>query len=192
MAALAKDETAEINLLGLKAKSLQGDSAIVDIMLPLGVESTFTDTGVRLTKRPAETSLAWDFTDCPDLAQTVAVCAAVKGVILTLTGIESLKIKETDRVAALQAELQKIGAELIELEPNHRYEVHQLSAKPKSPATIATYDDHRMAMAFAPVAMQEEIIIEEPGVVAKSYPSFWEDMARVATVEVIPDKSRTN
>ena len=192
VAALAKDETAEINLLGLKAKSLQGDSAIVDIMLPLGVESTFTDTGVRLTKRPAETSLAWDFTDCPDLAQTVAVCAAVKGVTLTLTGIESLKIKETDRVAALQAELQKIGAELIELEPNHRYEVHQLSDKPNVPATIATYDDHRMAMAFAPVAMQEEIIIEEPGVVAKSYPSFWEDMARVATVETIPNESRTN
>ncbi|WP_420150157.1 3-phosphoshikimate 1-carboxyvinyltransferase [Spirosoma sp.] len=185
VAALAKDETAEINLLGLKAKSLQGDSAIVDIMRALGVDSTFTDTGVRLTKRPADASLAWDFTDCPDLAQTVAVCAAVKDVTLTLTGIESLKIKETDRVAALQAELQNIGAELVELEPNHRYEVHQLSDKPKKPATIATYDDHRMAMAFAPVAMQEEIIIEEPGVVAKSYPSFWEDMARVATVEAV-------
>lgn len=187
VAALSKDETAEINLLGLKAKSLQGDSAIVDIMRPLGVESTFTDRGVRLTKRATESSLAWDFTDCPDLAQTVAVCAAVKGVKLTLTGIESLKIKETDRVAALQAELQKIGAELVEIEPSHRYEVRPLSAKPKGPARIATYDDHRMAMAFAPVAMQEEIIIEEPGVVAKSYPSFWDDLAQVATVEAIKD-----
>ncbi|GAB4023598.1 3-phosphoshikimate 1-carboxyvinyltransferase [Spirosoma koreense] len=185
VAALANDETAEINLLGLRAKSLQGDSAIVDIMRPLGVESTFTDAGVRLTKRPAESSLAWDFTDCPDLAQTVAVCAAVTGVRLTLTGIESLKIKETDRVAALQNELRKIGAELIEVEPNHRYEVRQLNTKPKLPATIATYDDHRMAMAFAPVAMREEISIEEPGVVAKSYPSFWDDMARVATVETV-------
>lgn len=183
VAALANDETTEINLLGLKEKSLQGDSAIVDIMRSLGVTSTFTDTGVQLTKSPAQSSLAWDFTDCPDLAQTVAVCAAVKGVKLILTGIESLKIKETDRVAALQAELRKIGAELVELEPNHSYEVHQLKTKPALPATIATYDDHRMAMAFAPVAMQQEINIEEPGVVAKSYPSFWDDMARVVTVE---------
>ncbi|MDB5244021.1 MAG: 3-phosphoshikimate 1-carboxyvinyltransferase [Spirosoma sp.] len=188
VAALANDRiagplTAEINLLGLKAKSLQGDSAITDIMRSLGVESTFTDSGVRLTKCPTATSLTWDFTDCPDLAQTVAVCAAVKGVVLRLTGIESLKIKETDRVAALQAELQKIGAELVEIEPNHLYEVHQLAVSPSGPATIATYDDHRMAMAFAPVAMQYEIIIEEPGVVAKSYPSFWDDMARVATVK---------
>ncbi|GAB3805127.1 3-phosphoshikimate 1-carboxyvinyltransferase [Spirosoma humi] len=185
VAALAKDETAEINLLGLKAKSLQGDSAIADIMRALGVESTFTDSGVRLTKGPTATSLAWDFTDCPDLAQTVAVCAAVKGVVLRLTGIESLKIKETDRVAALQAELQKVGAELVEIEPNHLYEVHQLAVSPSGPATIATYDDHRMAMAFAPVAMQHEIIIDEPGVVAKSYPSFWDDMAQVATVAYI-------
>ncbi|RYF67393.1 MAG: 3-phosphoshikimate 1-carboxyvinyltransferase, partial [Cytophagaceae bacterium] len=182
VAALANDETAEINLLGLKAKSLQGDSAIADIMRSLGVESTFTDSGVRLTKGPTATSLAWDFTDCPDLAQTVAVCAAVKGVVLRLTGIESLKIKETDRVAALQAELKKIGAELVEIEPNHLYEVHQLAVSPSDPATIATYDDHRMAMAFAPVAMRHEIIIDEPGVVAKSYPSFWDDMAQVATV----------
>ncbi|AUD04940.1 3-phosphoshikimate 1-carboxyvinyltransferase [Spirosoma pollinicola] len=183
VAALATDQTAEINLLGLKAKSLQGDSAIVDIMRSLGVESTFTESGVQLTKCPTAETLAWDFTDCPDLAQTVAVCAAVKGVVLRLTGIESLKIKETDRVAALQAELQKIGAELVEIEPNHLYEVHQLAITPSAPATIDTYDDHRMAMAFAPVAMRHEIIIDEPGVVAKSYPSFWDDMARVATVE---------
>lgn len=183
VAALAQDETAEITLLGLKAKSLQGDSAIVDIMRSLGVESTFTESGVLLTKGKVSESLTWDFTDCPDLAQTVAVCAAVKGVVLRLTGVESLKIKETDRIAALQAELQKLGAELVEIESNHLYEVRQLPASHTVPATIKTYDDHRMAMAFAPVAMREEIIIEEPRVVDKSYPSFWEDMARVATVE---------
>lgn len=176
-------ETTEIELLGLKEKSLQGDSAIVDIMRSLGVESTFTHAGVRLTKRPAEPALAWDFSHCPDLAQTVAVCAAVKGVSLTLTGIESLKIKETDRVAALQAELRKIGAELVEIEAGHRYEVRQRAPDTESVPHIATYDDHRMAMAFAPVAMQREIVIDEPGVVAKSYPSFWDDMARVVTVE---------
>jgi len=183
VAALAEDETSEIELLGLKEKSLQGDSAIVDIMRSLGVDSTFTETGVRLTKRPAETSLTWDFTDCPDLAQTVAVCAAVKGVTLTLTGIESLKIKETDRVAALQVELQKIGAELVEVETNHSYEIRQLTPNPAQPTPqIHTYDDHRMAMAFAPVAMRREIVIEEPGVVAKSYPSFWDDMNKVVEV----------
>lgn len=189
VAALAEDEATEIELLGLKEKSLQGDSAIVDIMRPLGVDSTFTDAGVKLTKRPTEPSLAWDFTHCPDLAQTVAVCAAIKGVTLTLTGIESLKIKETDRVAALQAELQKIGAELVEVEPNHQYVVRRLETPPTIPATIETYDDHRMAMAFAPVAMQQSIIIEEPGVVAKSYPSFWDDMARILSVEDVAEST---
>ncbi|GAB4037444.1 3-phosphoshikimate 1-carboxyvinyltransferase [Spirosoma gilvum] len=190
VAALALDETAEITLLGLRSKSLQGDSAIVSIMRSLGVESTFTDQGVRLTKCSAAESLAWDFTDCPDLAQTVAVCAAVKGITLRLTGIESLKIKETDRVGALQAELQKLGAELVEIETNHRYEVRRTGKAHTIPAVIKTYDDHRMAMAFAPVAMREEIIIEEPGVVAKSYPSFWDDMARVATVEFADNLSQ--
>ncbi|GAB3974018.1 3-phosphoshikimate 1-carboxyvinyltransferase [Spirosoma terrae] len=189
VAALAEDEASKIELLGLKEKSLQGDSAIVDIMRPLGVDSTFTDTGVKLTKRPTEPSLSWDFTHCPDLAQTVAVCAAIKGVTLTLTGIESLKIKETDRVAALQAELQKIGAELVEVEPNHQYVVRRLETVPTIPATIETYDDHRMAMAFAPVAMQQSIIIEEPGVVAKSYPSFWDDMARILSVEDVVEST---
>jgi len=193
VAALAEDPNTELELLGLKAKSLQGDSAIAAIMRALGVDSEFTNTGVRLTKRPVDASLAWDFTDCPDLAQTVAVCAGVTGIPLTLTGIESLKIKETDRVAALQAELQKISAELVEVESNHRYEVRQLKSTLSATAHIETYDDHRMAMAFAPVAMQHEIVIEEPGVVNKSYPSFWDDMMQVATVNFMqedPQESR--
>lgn len=184
--ALTNDETAELDLLGLKARSLQGDSAIVDIMRSLGVESTFMDWGVRLTKRPAEAALAWDFSHCPDLAQTVAVCAAQQGVLLTLTGIESLKIKETDRVAALQTELRKIGAELVEVMPSTRYEVRRLQTTTNAVTpTIATYDDHRMAMAFAPVAVRQAVVIEEPGVVAKSYPSFWDDMARVVLVQPV-------
>lgn len=182
MLALAEDESSKIELLGLKARSLQGDSAIVDIMRPLGVASTFTDQGVKLTKIPAQASLAWDFTDCPDLAQTVAVCCALKNIPLTLTGIESLKIKETDRVLALQTELKKVGAELVEVEKNTRYEVRQVTEIAETP-TFATYDDHRMAMAFAPIAMRRDVVIEEPGVVAKSYPSFWEDMAKVADVQ---------
>ncbi|AQG79722.1 3-phosphoshikimate 1-carboxyvinyltransferase [Spirosoma montaniterrae] len=189
--ALSPDADTEIELLGLKARSLQGDSAIADIMRPLGVESTFTETGVRLTKRPAQPALSWDFTDCPDLAQTVAVCAAMTGTALTLTGIESLKIKETDRVLALQTELQKIGAELVEVIPNTEYRItNHLSLIAHHSSLITTYDDHRMAMAFAPVAMQREILIEEPGVVAKSYPSFWDDMARIVRVETITDGTK--
>jgi len=190
--ALSGDPDTTIDLLGLKPQSLQGDSAIVEIMRALGVESTFTDRGVTLTRRPAESTLSWDFTDCPDLAQTVAVCAAVSGVALTLTGIESLKIKETDRVLALQTELQKLGAELVEVESNHRYEVRSLAgAAPELPTpVIDTYDDHRMAMAFAPVAMQRPVLIEEPGVVAKSYPSFWDDLAKVVTVEPLAEGTK--
>ena len=179
--ALAKD--AEVELLGLKENSLQGDSAIVDIMLPLGVKSTFTERGVFLQKTEAENSLTWDFTDCPDLAQTVAVCCAMKNIKLTLTGVESLKIKETDRIYALQQELKKLDSELREVETNHRYEVNrtQTVASDITPS-IHTYDDHRMALAFAPVGMVLPVIIEEPGVVVKSYPNFWEHLGGVTKV----------
>jgi 3-phosphoshikimate 1-carboxyvinyltransferase len=175
----------ELELLGLKPKSLQGDSAIQHIMKPLGVVSTFTEMGVRLTQGPAEESLAWDFADCPDLAQTVAVTCAMKNIPLTLTGIESLKIKETDRVMALQTELPKLGASLTEIEPNTRYEVRTITPDQPVSAPIATYDDHRMAMAFAPVAMRQTVDINEPGVVAKSYPSFWDDFGLVAGVSML-------
>lgn len=182
--ALAQD--AEVELLGLKKNSLQGDSAIVDIMRHLGVESVFTERGVFLSKIPAKASLGWDFTDCPDLAQTVAVVAAVKKIRLSLTGIESLKIKETDRVFALQQELAKLGAELKEIEKDHLYEVTALSDIPTEPVpSIHTYDDHRMAMAFAPVGMVSPILIEEPGVVVKSYPGYWNDLAKVTTWEEV-------
>lgn len=179
---VALAEQAEVELLGLKENSLQGDSAIVDIMRHMGVESTFTAQGVLLTKIPTQQAFAWDFTDCPDLAQTVAACAVAKGITVTMTGIESLKIKETDRVAALQAELPKIGGELVEVESNTKYVVRRTVA-PTTQPTIETYDDHRMAMAFAPVGMVMPIVIEEPHVVAKSYPSFWEDLKKVTTVE---------
>jgi len=179
---VALAEQAEVELLGLKENSLQGDSAIVDIMRHMGVESTFTAQGVLLTKIPTQEAFAWDFTDCPDLAQTIAACAVAKGITVTMTGIESLKIKETDRVAALQAELPKIGGELVEVESNTKYVVRRTIA-PTAQPTIETYDDHRMAMAFAPVGMVMPIVIEEPHVVAKSYPSFWEDLKEVTTVE---------
>ncbi len=176
--ALAENENAELVLLGLKENSLQGDSVITNIMSHLGVKSEFTARGFKLTKIPADASLEWDFTNCPDLAQTVCVVAAAKKIPLTLTGIESLKVKETDRIFALQTELTKLGTNLEEIETNHKY---LLSPAPTltHPSSIHTYDDHRMAMAFAPLALIMDIVIEEPDVVVKSYPSFWKHFEKI-------------
>ena len=173
MVALSPFEDSSLELLGLKEESLQGDAAIRDIMLPLGVKSTFTGRGYLLTKCEAVSELTWDFTDCPDLAQTISVVAAVKNIVLHLTGVESLKVKETDRVLALQNELKKLGAELREMKTNELYTVSGSFISQGTVPEIDTYDDHRMAMAFAPVGLLREIVIHEPGVVAKSYPSFW-------------------
>jgi 3-phosphoshikimate 1-carboxyvinyltransferase len=183
--ALSAFENTQVELLGLKENSLQGDSDIVNIMNHLGVKSIFTADGVLLSKIPAETTLNWDFTNCPDLAQTVAVTCAAKGIEATFTGIESLKIKETDRVLALQNELKKFGGDLIEVEKNIKYKVvnNQSVTSNQMPVTIATNDDHRKAMAFAPLAMLMDVKIEEPNVVVKSYPSFWEDIKKVVSVE---------
>lgn len=183
--ALSGFENTQVELLGLKQNSLQGDSDIVNIMSHLGVMSVYTSDGVLLSKIPAETTLNWDFTNCPDLAQTVAVTCAALGIEATFTGIESLKIKETDRILALQNELKKFGGDLIEVEKNTIYKIlsQQSVTNNKSPVTIETYDDHRMAMAFAPLAMLMDVKIEEPNVVVKSYPSFWEDIKKVLSVE---------
>jgi 3-phosphoshikimate 1-carboxyvinyltransferase len=182
--ALSEFEDVELELLGLKENSLQGDSVITQIMSHLGVKSEYTGRGFKLTKIPAEASLAWDFTNCPDLAQTVCVVAAAKSISLTLTGIESLKVKETDRVYALQTELAKIGGSLVETEKKHKYLLSASGEAIKAGTSIHTYDDHRMAMAFAPLALVSDITIEEPEVVVKSYPSFWKHLAKIVSIEV--------
>jgi 3-phosphoshikimate 1-carboxyvinyltransferase len=181
--ALSFDKKTTLQLNGLKENSLQGDSKIVEIMEHLGVKSEFNATGVKLTKIPRRGNFSYDFTDCPDLVQTVAVVCALEGVDAAFTGIESLKIKETDRVYALQTELVKMGVDFVEVEKNHKYRIAKHTIiHPDMP--FDTYDDHRMAMAFAPIAMQMDIVINEPDVVVKSYPSFWEDFAKVATVNL--------
>lgn len=181
IAALAPQ--AEIQLRGLKKDSLQGDSAIARIMEDIGVHTTYVDGGVQLTKTAAQKNLQVDFTHCPDLAQTVAVVCAAKNIHLTLTGIESLKIKETDRVKALQQELSKFGAGLQEVK-NGVYELTQTGTwkQPTEAVEIETYDDHRMAMAFAPLALLQPIVIQHPKVVVKSYPRFWDDLIKAGFV----------
>lgn len=177
---LACAKEGELKLLGLKANSLQGDSAITTIMDKLGVESTFEEDGVRLRKKAIEGISHIDFTHCPDLAQTVAVTCALIGQPCAFTGLESLRIKETDRIYALQQELAKINAALEESE-NGVFTVKPASQIPPR-VKIHTYDDHRMAMAFMPLASRTEVDIEEPDVVNKSYPSFWEHCALAGLV----------
>jgi 3-phosphoshikimate 1-carboxyvinyltransferase len=174
--ALAKQ--AAVYLPGMIDKSLQGDRAIVEIMERLGTKAVFDSKGVRLEKSGSERSIEWDFTDCPDLAQTVLPVCAAKGVVGTFTGLESLYIKETDRVAALRAELAKIGAAIVEpkqgvwrLEPGKVEGIKHIE--------IETYHDHRMAMGLAPLATMMDVTIKSPEVVNKSYPGYWEDVKAV-------------
>jgi 3-phosphoshikimate 1-carboxyvinyltransferase len=168
---LACADKGELFLEGLKENSLQGDSKIVDIMEFLGVRSEFKDGGVHLTKQPVKGLDHWDFTHCPDIAQTVAVTCAIIGQKMDFSGLESLRIKETDRIFALQEELGRFNAEFLEQEE----EVFTLipSVKMPSEVQIKTYDDHRMAMAFMPLMTKTQVIVEDPEVVNKSYPSFW-------------------
>ncbi len=176
--ALAKE--AKIKLLGLRQKSLQGDIAIVRIMNQLGVMSTFEEDGVVLQKIPHQKEVEFDFSDCPDLAQTVAVICGVKHIDCKMTGLESLRIKETDRIKALKKELKKINVKLKETEEG----VWEIKSKyePGQPeVSIKTYEDHRMAMAFAPLCTHQPVIIEDPSVVNKSYPSFWDDVAKATS-----------
>jgi len=175
LVALAKE--AEITLLGLREQSFQGDRAIVEIMDRLGVYTSFDEEGVQLTKKRHEKHVALDFSDCPDLAQTIVALCAALGVTLEMTGLESLRIKETDRIQALQIEVLETGASLQEITPDvFRLEPSLLTKKELS---FRTYQDHRMAMAFAPLALLEPVQIQEPSVVRKSYPRFWEDLEKV-------------
>lgn len=170
-------ETANITLPNVSEKSLQGDRVIADIMDLLGVHSTFSDNQLKLSKKDFVKELKWNFIDCPDLAQTVLPICAAKGIRGEFVGLESLRIKETDRIAALQNELAKIGATLTE--PETGKWILTPGKITGETITIDTYHDHRMAMGLAPLATLTDLIINEPAVVNKSYPGFWEDMKLV-------------
>ena len=193
MMALSDDAEACICLKGLRAESLQGDSCISQIFNKLGVKTTFTDEGALLTKTDAVEHLEFDFTHCPDLAQTVVATCAMMGVTFHFEGLKSLKIKETDRIVALQTELRKLGVDVaadnesMTLTPVSaalfKNKISDKAVQASSP--IATYADHRMAMAFAPCAFRfPGLAIAHPEVVSKSYPAFWHDLERVgATIK---------
>ena len=185
MVALSRDPNAEIQLTGLMDGSKQGDSSVRYIFSLLGVRTTFQDatpgvpTMVTLRKSGQRVScLDYDFTNAPDLAQTIVCTCCALGVPFHFTGLQTLKIKETDRIEALKTELRKLGFILHdkngrELSWDGTIDDYRLKA-----ASIDTYDDHRMALAFAPMSLLMSISINNPQVVSKSYPHFWQDLTQ--------------
>lgn len=184
LAALA--DTAEIELTGLFENSFQGDAITAKLYESFGIETTYSDTGITLRKvNEPDSNFEHDFILCPDIAQTIAVTCAGKNVSGLFTGLQTLSIKETDRIAALKTELGKLNVSFVKLPPkfspesgNEYYTVDGEIAFPDT-VTFPTYEDHRMAMAFAPLAILHEIQVEEPKVVGKSYPDFWKDFQKL-------------
>jgi 3-phosphoshikimate 1-carboxyvinyltransferase len=173
----------EITLSSYKQNSLQGDSDLVEIYAKMGILTRFEENKITLIKQPnfkLET-LNLDLNNTPDIAQTIVVTCLGLGIGCHLTGLHTLKIKETDRLEALRIELTKLGANIsvtndsLTLEPCTNDNIEKNVA-------ISTYNDHRMAMAFAPLALKVPIIIENAEVVSKSYPAFWEDLREIGFV----------
>ena len=154
---------------------MQGDKVLMDIYEPLGVKSMIKNNTLYLQKQALGSNpIQLDLSDAPDIAQTIAVTCYGLGVACDLTGLHTLKIKETDRLVALQNELTKLGA-TIEITDKSLH--LQKRTNPIHPnVLIETYHDHRMAMAFAPLALLVPIRIQDADVVTKSYPGFWEDL----------------
>jgi 3-phosphoshikimate 1-carboxyvinyltransferase len=165
----------QITLSTFKKNSFQGDSALSEIYKNFGVETTFEDNSITLTKTVNCPFSIFNFhlNDTPDIAQTIAVTCFGLGIGCELSGLHTLKIKETDRLEALKNEMTKLGAAISVTDDS-------LSLQPSKGMNpnvkIKTYNDHRMAMAFAPLALKVPIIIENAEVVSKSYPDFWEDL----------------
>ena len=193
MLALAP-EGGSLFLPHLYRDSLQGDSCVASLFAPLGVGTAYEAGGVRLVRtapqlKEGETYEA-DLLRCPDLAQTMVVTCALRGVPFRFGGLQSLKIKETDRIFALRQEMKKLGFSLGEAEEEGRGTVLFWPAGQDTPggapqgvpaAPLATYDDHRMAMAFAPAALAVGAVeIEDPGVVSKSFPTYWDVLRRAS------------
>jgi 3-phosphoshikimate 1-carboxyvinyltransferase len=173
---LSLAEEGSVFLKGLFRNSLQGDARVASWFEDLGIHTEFEQDGVRLTKISAKlTHFEADFSDQPDLAQTFAMTCALNAITFKLTGLQSLKIKETDRLKALVDESAKLGFTFVVSQDSILEWTGEICTMFAIP--IETYDDHRMAMAFAPAALAYGIIlIKDPEVVSKSYPNFWNDL----------------
>ena len=176
IAALSKVGT-EITLSSYKDNSLQGDSVLVAIYKHFGVSAVFNENTITLKKETSSLEpLFLDLKNAPDIAQTIAVTCFALGMPCELVGLHTLKIKETDRLVALKTEIEKLGGAVRITDKS----LHLSASKEIKPmVSIGTYNDHRMAMAFAPLALKTSIIIEYAMVVSKSYPTFWDDLKSI-------------
>lgn len=175
----------DILLHGLTRESHQGDRVVADLFESLGVMTEYTTEGARLRKRcnhtplPEGESKVIDFSHCPDIAQTLAVTCCLLGIPYIFKGVHSLRIKETDRLTALITELRKLGF-VLHTEGDNCLVWDGSRIEPEATPVISTYDDHRMAMSFAAATLlHENLSIEHPEVVSKSYPDFWADMETI-------------
>ena len=172
-----KMKSSEIELLGLFPRSYQGDSRGAEVFSRLGIKTEYTERGVRLIKSgtPVE-YLEEDMVDIPDLAQTFVVTCCLMNIPFRFTGLQSLKIKETDRITALITELHKLGY-VVRSEQDRILMWDGERCPAEEEPIIETYEDHRMAMAFAPACLVlPQIKIDEPQVVSKSYPTYWDNL----------------
>ena len=172
---VALADTASITLSSYKQNSLQGDSELVSLYEKLGVQTTFQDNKMTLVKQAnfKYETVNFELNNTPDIAQTIVVTCLGLGIGCHLTGLHTLKIKETDRLEALRIELTKLGANISVTNDSLTLVA---SENINHNVKIGTYNDHRMAMAFAPLALKVPIIIEDVEVVSKSYPDFWNDL----------------
>ena len=176
---LALSKQGEISLASFKPNSLQGDSRLAEIYRSFNIHTVFKDNKILLKKVGfSPEAIRLNLMEQPDIAQTIAVTCFGLGLPCDLTGLHTLKIKETDRLLALKNELSKLGAE-IEVTANslHLKESAEINAN----ISVAIYEDHRMAMAFAPLSVRVPIQIQDAGVVSKSYKNFWQDFDSVFT-----------
>lgn len=166
----------DLQLNGLFQESVQGDSALVDMMTQFGIQTTYNAEGIHLSKsgNPPTNSFEYDFLRCPDLAQSIAVLCGGLGINAHFKGLETLRIKETDRIAALQTELAKVQV-VVEAIGDEEMKISGKAIFANTPV-FDTYEDHRMAMAFAPFALFDTVQIAEPMVVVKSYPNYYEHL----------------
>ncbi len=177
---LALSRKGQLTLKGLQKNSWQGDSVLSEWMKKFGIETKFIKDGIEITmtNKPLPKSIQLDFNDCPDLAQTIIVLCAGLGIEGEFKGLSTLRHKETDRIAALQKELAKVNVHFTKVKED-TFSLSGNAKFGKTPPTFKTYEDHRMAMAFAPLSLLHKIHIEAPNVVEKSYPNFWKDLKKI-------------
>ncbi len=173
----------EVTLLGLHPDSLQGDSRVSEYFAELGIATRFTDRGAVLSAmdQPLPTEVCWNLAGQPDLAQTLIVTCCALDVRFRISGLHTLRIKETDRITALQTELRRLGF-VVGAEGDDVMYWNGERCESQCPVVISTYHDHRMALAFAPMALclhHDALYVDDPGVVSKSYPAYWDHLRQI-------------